>query len=132
RVDEEELAGGILAEGGDGADDLQRGEAAHHPGERAEHALFGTADAGAVGILADEAAIAGPVCLPAAEHAELAFELRYRGRDERDAVAKARVGNGEACGEIVAAVEDDVRMELGDQRVGIARVDPLPEAGERH
>src|SRR5436309_2235081 len=84
RVDEEELAGGILAEGGDGADDLQRGEAAHHPGERAEHALFGTADAGAVGILADEAAIAGPVCLPAAEHAELAFELRYRGRDERD------------------------------------------------
>ena len=74
-VEDVQLAAGILAEAQDRADRLQRGEAAGDARHRAEHALLG-AGVAILGVerVADEAAIAGPVRLPAAERADLRLE----------------------------------------------------------
>ncbi len=70
---------------------FQRRERAREPGHRAEHAQFraGVAIVRVEGV-ADEAAIAGLVRLPAAPGADLHLELADRRRDERDAGARCR------------------------------------------
>ena len=109
RVDQQQLARAIVAKADDRAHRLQRGEAAQHPGHCAEHAEIGAAVARRIGGVADEAAIAWLVRLPAAEHAELALELPDRRRDERDARGVCRVGDGEPRRETVGAIEHNVR-----------------------
>ena len=108
-VEQEQAAGDVLADADDGADRHQRREAADGRRQRAEHAQLG-AGVAIVGIerVADEAAIAGLVRLPAAEQRDLALELGRRRGDQRDAERVQRVADDQPRREIVAAVDDQV------------------------
>src|SRR5688572_29220543 len=128
-VEDVELARRIGAEAGDGADRLHRRPASGEAGERAEHAQLGAAVAilGIEGV-ADEAAIAGLVRLPAAKGADLRLELADRRGDERDPRCRGAVGNREPGREIDAAVEDEVGAV--EELRHIVRPEPLRDAGE--
>ena len=123
-VEDMDLARRLAAEADDLPDRLQRRPAAGDPRHRAEHAQLGAIVAilGVEGV-ADEAAIAGPVRLPAAPGADLDLEHADRRRDERDAQRRAGVGDDQPGREIVAAVDDDVGA--GEQPAGIAGGQPL-------
>ncbi len=108
----------------DRADRHQRGEAADRRGEGSKHALLG-AGVAIVGVerVADEAAVAGLVGLPAAEEPDLALELHRRGGHQRNAKASERIADDQPRREIVAAVDDEVMA--GEQRFGIVGGQPL-------
>src|SRR5688572_17516489 len=118
-----ELAGGVLAEADELADRLHRRPAAGDADHRAEHAKLRAAVA-ILGVerVADEAAVAGSVWLPAAERADLGLELADRGRDQREMRARAMVGHDQAGREIVAAVEHQV--DAGEQIRDVPRAEP--------
>ena len=85
---------------------LERRERARQPGHGAEHAELGAGVAIVrVEGVADEAAIAGLVRLPAAPRPDLRLELADRRRDEGTRALRAGVRDGEPGREIVRAVQ---------------------------
>ena len=117
------LPAGSLPKRHDRPDRLQRRPAAGEPGHRAEHAELG-AGVAILGVerVADEAAIAGLVGLPAAKRADLRLELADCGRDQRHLGGRAPVGHGEPGGEIVAAIEHQI--DPGEKRADIGDIEP--------
>ena len=98
------------------------------PGHRAEHAQLraGVAILGVEGV-ADEAAIAGLVRLPAAEGADLRLELADRGGDERDAGGGAVVGDDRA-GSRNCREPSSTRSAPSSRAATLAGVEPLGRA----
>ena len=130
RIDEQQLARAVLAERDELAHRLDRGEAADHAGQRAEHALVRAADVRPVGIAADEAAIAGFSGIPPAIHGELALELSDRRRDQRHACRQRRVGDDQPRREIVAAV--DHHVDALEQPRDVAAIQPPVDRQQLH
>ena len=106
-----QLARRVFAEAGEQTDCLHRGKAAHQAAHRAEYALC-RAVVAIIGVVrvADEAAIAGAVGMPAGEGTDLAVELTDGGTNQRDLSRKAEVVHDQACGKIIAAVDNDVNV----------------------
>ena len=108
-IENMQLARRVVAEAGEQPYRLHRGEAAHQAAQRAEYALRRAVIA-IIGVVrvADEAAVAGAVGMPAGEGTDLAVELTNCCTDQRDLSRKAEVVHDKACGKIIAAVDNDV------------------------
>src|SRR3546814_11560518 len=78
-------------------------------GERTHHPLLGTVKARTVRIIADQAAITRLIGLPAAIDGELSFELTNGRRNQWNFKTGGSVCHGQTGGEIVAAVQPDIR-----------------------
>ena len=133
-VENMELAGRVGAEAGRSRGSPRaRAKLPAMPGHRAEHAQLraGVAILGVEGV-ADEAAIAGLVRLPAAEGADLRLELADRGGDERD----ARRGAWSETTRRVAKLSEPSRTRSApsSRAATLAGVEPLaagPRSGRR-
>ncbi len=102
------MTGRIVAERYDASNDLERGETAEHSGDGTKNAIVRAANFGGVGILPNEASVAGLSGLPSAVDAELPLEPPDGCRNQGYSQGVGGIGDGKTGAEIVAAIQDHV------------------------
>ena len=108
RVEEQQPAGERLADAGHQLDRLHRLDRADDAHQRREHAHRRAALLLGLGVLGEQAVVAGRLGAAQVEHRDLPVEADARARDQRLARRHARAVERVARGEVVGAVEHHV------------------------